>query len=180
MAAIAAVSLLPKAGDVVSSALRGLGIGGETAIDRRRKTRAAELEAAALAGDRAAVLALEFDAFDRRGRNPADLRTPRDGNYSPADVRKLASDALKRLVAAGVKLSSEQRYSQLRVPLPPTQREEIVRAIVAPIADEFAPTVGREVSRELGERARPAIGGAAIAVVVVVAVVAFVLVRGRG
>lgn len=132
------------------------------------------LEAAALSGDRAAVLALEFDAFDVRGRSPADVRTPRDGKYSPAAVRDLATKALKRLTAAGVQLSSRERYAQLRVPLPQTQTQEVVRAIVTPIAERFAPDVGGAVA----DAARPAINTAVVVGLIAVVVAAVVIFRG--
>lgn len=177
MAVIAAVSLLPKAADVVSAALGGLGIGGETGTDKRRKERAAQLEAAALAGDRSAVAALEFDAFDPRGRSAADTRTPRDGKYSPADVRQLAVAALKRVARAGIPLTSRDRYAQLQVPVPQTQTQEIVRAIVTPVAEKFAPEVGRAAA----DVARPAIGNAALyaaGAVVAVVLIAWLVRRG--
>lgn len=174
MPAAAVIALLPKASEVVSAALGGLGLGGETGTDKRRKERAAQLEAAALNGDRSAVAALEFDAFDRRGRSAADTRTPRDGAYSPADVRQLAVKALNRVVAAGVPLTSRERYSQLKVPVPTTQTQDIVRAIVTPVAETFAP----EAARAAADVARPTINAALVVGVVVVLVAAVVLFRG--
>lgn len=177
MAIVAAVSLLPKAAAVVSAALGGLGIGDETATDKQRKQRAAQLEASARAGDRSAVAALEFDAFDPRGRSLADARTPRDGKYSPAAVRQLAVSALKRLTAAGIPLSSRERYAQLQVPVPQTQTQEIVRAIVTPVAETFAP----EAARAAADVARPAIGNAAlygVGAIVAVLLIAWAVRRG--
>lgn len=174
MPALAAVALIPKAADVVSAGLGAIGLGGETDTDRRRKERAAQLEAAALSGDRAAVMALEFDAFDVRGRSQLDTRTPRDGKYSPAAVRDLAVKALKRAVAAGVPLSSRERYAQLKVPVPTTQTQDIVRAIVTPVAERFAPDVGGAVA----EAARPTINRTIIIGGALVVLAAIFLLRG--
>lgn len=169
MPAVAAVALLPKAADVVSAAVGSL-LGKETKTDRDRQQHAAALEAAALQGDASAVRALEFEAFDPRGKSPADTRTPKDGKYSPAAVRDLAVKALRRVSAAGVPLSSRERYAQLKVPLPSTQSQQIVRAIVEPVAERFAPEVGRAVAGS------EAVTGAISRTVVIAGVVAVVLV----
>lgn len=179
MPALAAVALIPKAADVVKSLGGKLGL-GETATDKSRKQTASSLEGAALSGDRAAVKQLEFNAFDQRGRSPDDNRQPRDGQFSPAAVRELAVKALKRVVAAGVPLSSAQRYSQLKVPIPTTGTQDIVRAVVTPIAERFAPDVGSAVA----DVARPTINRAVIVgvVVAVIAVIGVVMLTrgGRG
>jgi hypothetical protein len=167
------LALVPKAAEKVDGALGALGL-KDTAEDRKRKARASQLEAAALNGDRTAVAALEFDAFDPRGASPADTRTPRDGKYSPAAVRDLAVKALKRVAAAGVPLTSQQRYAQLKVPLPTTATQDIVRAVAGPIAEKLAPDVGTAVA----DAARPSINKAVIIGVVAVVLVAVLVLRG--
>lgn len=86
---------------------KGMAVVAGMSTDARRKMHADDLLSQAMGGSDGALHQLLYEAFEKRTGQPGDMRTPRDGKYSPEDVRDLAKKALKKYALAKGGLPSQ-------------------------------------------------------------------------
>lgn len=140
----------------VSKAVEGVqGLFGDTPTDRARKAHADTLLNASLNGDTVALRQLAYEAFEPRRGLAGDARTPRDGKYSPPDVRTLARRALQRYVNAGGKLpSSMQEYAdRINAPIAPEELS-VAEELATGLADAAGERAATAASAKVGESFR--------------------------
>lgn len=170
-AVVAAAGSALKSG-AVSKAVEGVqGLFGDTPTDKARKSHADALLNSALNGDTSALRQLAYEAFEPRRGLAGDARTPRDGKYSPDNVRTLARRALQRYVNAGGKLPTSMAEYADRINAPiAAESLSIAEELATAAADAAGERAATTAKRELGASFREY-----IPVVLVLVVLGFVM-----
>jgi hypothetical protein len=137
--------------------------------------RIASLKARALAGDDAAVIALCYEAFEKRTGAPGDPRSPVDGKASPEDARTAAKRALNAYVTqyGALPPAAAQWAVALNAPVAPTRAtvgEQLFGAIEAGVA-QGAQSAAQERITTAARSALPYVIGGVVVVAAIVAVV---------
>lgn len=168
--------LIPSLTSKITGGISGLI--GDTATDKRRVADADALLQRALAGDDAALIALCYEAFERRNGLPGDPRTPIDGKESPQVVQDLAVKRLQRYVAArgGLPPAASQWATKLDTAVLGT-RQSLTDTLVGAVQEGIAQGTERATTDRVQAAASRAVPYVGIAVVVGLLGMAFYVAR---
>lgn len=151
--------------------------GGDSANVRNQRARIAGLRTRALTGDEAAVVALGFEAFEKRNGLQGDPRTPRDGKASPEKVRSDAVKALKAYLTAfgalpAVAAQWSVKLNNAPVAAPPKPLQGILDQAIDGITDRAIDRAAERATSTAQDAIPYIIGGGVLVALVLVLVVA--------